>query len=51
MHLLRPVHVRQTTIPTVTAADQVSVVFDPDEGSAAYPDGLGYGKRAKWLRP
>ena len=52
----RALAVRQTTIPTVTAADQVSVVLEPDEGeyqgaaAAAHTDGPGHGKRAKFAK-
>ena len=47
---------RQTTIPTVTAADQVSVVRDPDEGeyqgatSAAQSARRSHGGRAKFAK-
>ena len=48
--------VRQTTVPAVTAADQVSVVLEPDEGeyqgasAAAQPDRPSHGGRAKFAR-
>ena len=48
--------VRQTTIPTVTAVDQVSVVLELDEGeyqgvtAAAQTDSPGHGKRAKFAK-
>ena len=48
--------VRQTAVPAVTAADQVSVVLEPDEGeyqgasAAAQPDRPGYGGRAKFAK-
>ena len=50
----RALAVRQTTVPTVTAADQVSVVLEPDEGeyqgvaAAAQTDRPGHGGRAKF---
>ena len=52
----RALAVRQTTIPTVTAADQVSVVLEPDEdeyqgaAATAHSDGPGHGKRAKFAK-
>ena len=48
--------VRQTSVPAVTAADQVSVVLEPDEGkyqgvaAAAQPDRPGHGGRAKFAK-
>ena len=52
----RALAVRQTTIPTVTAADQVSVVLEPDEGeyqgvaAAAPTDRPGHGGRANFAK-
>ena len=46
--------VRQTTVPAVTAADQVSIVLEPDEGeyqgatAAAQSDRPSHGGRAKF---
>ena len=48
--------VTQTTIPAVTAADQVSIVLEPDEGeyqgatTAAHPDRPSHGGRAKFAK-
>ena len=48
--------VRQTTVPAVTAADQVSIVLEPDEGeyqgaaAAAHPDRSSHGGRAKFAK-
>ena len=47
--------VRQTAVPAVTAADQVSVVLEPDEeyqgaSAAAQPDRPGPGGRAKFAK-
>ena len=52
----RAVAVRQTTIPTVTAADQVSVVLEPDEGeyqgatATAQSARPSHGGRAKFAK-
>ena len=54
--LARALAVRQTTVPAATAADQVSVVLEPDEGEyqgpsiAAQSDRSGHGGRAKFAR-
>ena len=48
--------VRQTTVPAVTAADQVSIVLEPDEGeyqgatAAAQSDRPSHGGRAKFAK-
>ena len=48
--------VRQTTVPAVTAADQVSIVLEPDEGeyqgatAAAHSDRPSHGGRAKFAK-
>ena len=48
--------VGQTTVPAATAADQVSVVLEPDEAeyqgpsAAAQPDRPSHGGRAKFAR-
>ena len=52
----RALAVRQTTVLTVTAADQVSVVLEPDEGeyqgvaAAAPTDRPGHGGRANFAK-
>ena len=56
MTLARASAVRQTAVPAATAADQVSVVLEPDEGEyqgpsiAAQSDRSGHGGRAKFAR-
>ena len=48
--------VRQTAVPAVTAADQVSIVLEPDEGeykgvaAVAQPDRPSHGGRAKFAK-
>ena len=48
--------VRQTAVPVVTVADQVSGVLEPDEGeyqgvaAAAQPDRPGHGGRAMFAK-
>ena len=52
----RALAIRQTTVPAVTAADQVSIVLEPDEGeyqgasAATQSDRTSHGGRAKFAK-
>ena len=54
LSLARDSAIRQTSVPAVTAADQVSIVLEPEEGefqgasAAAQSDSTSHGGRAKF---
>ena len=56
LNLARASAIRQTTVPAVTAADQVSIVLEPDEGeyqgssAATQTDRTSHGGRAKFAK-